>query len=119
MTDHPVKKQDQVRLLVALQDLDHMIKDAEDAKLSAKMQEMGFPQGGIAELKKARAELAGLVKPQLLNRYERVASSYDRTVVPVVTELCTGCFAKVPSSFRYEKTAVMTCENCGRILYFI
>ncbi|HEX6790682.1 MAG TPA: hypothetical protein VF247_05165 [Candidatus Krumholzibacteria bacterium] len=119
MTDHPVKKQDQVRLLVALQDLDHMIKEAEDTKLSAKMQEMGFPLDGVAELKKARAELAELVKPQLLTRYTRVATSYDRTVVPVVKELCTGCFAKVPTSFRYEKNAVMTCENCGRILYFI
>lgn len=119
MTDHPVKKQDQVRLLVALQDLDHMIKDAEDSKLSAKMQEMGFPQEGIAALRKAREELAEAVKPQLLTRYTRVSSSYDRTVVPVVGELCTGCFAKVPTSFRYEKNAVMTCENCGRILYFI
>jgi predicted nucleic acid-binding Zn-ribbon protein len=45
--------------------------------------------------------------------------SYDRTVVPVVGELCTGCLTKVPTSFRYEKQAVMTCENCGRILYFI
>lgn len=114
-----MKKQDQVRLLVALQDLDHMIKDAADVQQTAKLQEMGFTMDGIAELKKARTELAGLVKPQLLNRYERVATSYERTVVPVVSELCTGCFAKVPTSFRYEKTAVMTCENCGRILYFI
>ena len=114
-----MKKQDQVRLLVALQDLDHMIKEAEDTKLAAKMQEMGFPQGGIAELKKARTELAELIKPQLLTRYTRVSTSYDRTVVPVVSELCTGCFAKVPTSFRYEKNAVVTCENCGRILYFI
>ena len=96
-----------------------MIKDAEDTKHSAKMQEMGFPQDGIAELKNARAVLAGHVKPQLLNRYQRVSSSYERTVVPVVNELCTGCLTKVPTSFRYEKTAVMTCENCGRILYFI
>lgn len=119
MTDHPVKKQDQVRLLVALQDLDHMIKDAEDSKTSAQLQEMGFPLDGLAELRKARGELAEAVKPQLLNRYQRVSSTYERTVVPVVGELCTGCFAKVPTSFRYEKNAVMTCENCGRILYFI
>ena len=119
MTDHPVKKQDQVRLLVALQDLDHMIKDAEDAKHSAKMQEMGFPQDGMEELRRARTEITGHIKPQLLTRYQRVATSYERIVVPVVGELCTGCFAKVPSSFRYEKNAVVTCENCGRILYFI
>jgi predicted nucleic acid-binding Zn-ribbon protein len=119
VTDLPGRKTDQARLLVALQDLDHMIREAEDAKTSAKYQEMGFPMDGIATLKKARDELTRLVKPQLLNRYQRVSKNYDRTVVPVVGELCTGCFAKVPTSFRYEKNAVMTCENCGRILYFI
>ena len=118
MSEHPARKQDQGRLLVALQDLDHMIKEAEDGSHSAKMQEMGFPQGGLAELKKAREELTEHVKPQLLNRYQRVSQNYERTVVPVVNELCTGCFAKVPTSFRYEKNAVMTCESCGRILYF-
>jgi hypothetical protein len=118
VSDLPAKKHDQARLLVALQDLDHMIKEAEDSKTSAKFQEMGFPLDGIAELKRARAEIAAAVKPQLLNRYERVSKSYDRTVVPVVGELCTGCFAKVPTSFRYEKNAVVACESCGRILYF-
>jgi predicted nucleic acid-binding Zn-ribbon protein len=118
VNDLPSKRTDQARLLVALQDLDHMIREAEDAKTAAKMQEMGFPLDGLAELKRAREELSRQVKPQLLNRYQRVSRNYERTVVPVVGELCTGCFAKVPTSFRYEKNAVMTCENCGRILYF-
>lgn len=118
MSELPARKQDQARLLVALQDIDHMIKEAEDAKTSAKFQEMGFPLDGIAELKRAREEIAAAVKPQLLNRYQRVSKSYERTVVPVVGELCTGCFAKVPTSFRYEKNAVVACESCGRILYF-
>ncbi len=118
MTDHPARKQDQARLLVALQDLDHMIRDAEDAKTAAKMQEMGFPMDGIEEIKKARSELTVHIKPQLLTRYQRVSKNYERIVVPVVNELCTGCFAKVPTSFRYEKNAVVACESCGRILYF-
>ena len=96
-----------------------MIKDAEDVKHSAKLNEMGFTMEGIEELRKARTEITGHIKPQLLTRYQRVATSYERTVVPVVSDLCTGCFAKVPSSFRYEKNAVVACENCGRILYFI
>ena len=118
MTDHPARKQDQAKLLVALQDLDHMIRDAEDAKTAAKMQEMGFTMDGIAEIKKARVELTEHIKPQLLNRYQRVSQNYERIVVPVVKDLCTGCFAKVATSFRYEKNAVVTCESCGRILYF-
>ena len=109
---------DQAKLLVALQDLDHMMKEVEDTKTAAELEKMGFSLDGIEDLKKAREKLTGRVKPQLLNRYERVSGSYDRTVVPVINEMCTGCFAKVPTSFRYEKVAVVTCENCGRILYF-
>ena len=117
MNDTP-PKDDQVRLLVALQDLDQMIKEVEDKDTSAELESMGFSLDGLEEIKGARDRLAERVKPQLLNRYQRVSKSYGRTVVPVVNELCTGCFAKVPTSFRYEKNAVMTCENCARILYF-
>ncbi len=95
-----------------------MIRDAEDSKTAAKLQEMGFPLDGLEELKKARTELTEQIKPQLLNRYERVSKRYERSVVPVIGELCTGCFTKVATSFRYEKNAVVACENCGRILYF-
>ena len=109
---------DQAKLLVALQDLDQMIREAEDADTATELKEMGFPLDGLEELQKAREVLAKRIPLQLLNRYQRVAKNYGHTVVPVVSELCTGCFAKVPSSFRYEKNAVMTCENCGRMLYF-
>jgi len=95
-----------------------MIKEAEDPQASGKLQEMGFPMEGLSTLKKAREDIVQHVKPQLMTRYARVSQNYERTVVPVVGELCTGCFAKVPTSFRYEKVTVMTCENCGRILYF-
>ena len=109
---------DQAKLLVALQDLDHMIKEVEDTQTSAELEKMGFSLEGIEDLKQAREKLTERIKPQLMNRYQRVSGSYDRTVVPVINEMCTGCFAKVPTSFRYEKNAVVTCENCGRILYF-
>lgn len=111
-------QEDQAKLLVALQDLDQMIKDAQDQETSAELEEMGFSLEGLEELKKARDRITERIRPQLLNRYQRVARNYEHTVVPVVGELCTGCFAKIPTSFRYEKNAVMTCENCGRILYF-
>jgi len=112
------ESEDQAKLLVALQDLDQMIKEVEDSDTSAELEKMGFSLDGLEELKVARDKLAERVKPQLLNRYQRVSKSYGRTVVPVINELCTGCFARVPTSFRYEKNAIMTCENCGRILYF-
>jgi predicted nucleic acid-binding Zn-ribbon protein len=111
------KTDDQAKLLVALQDIDHMLKEVA-GKPGAELKEMGFNIDGVEAVKEARARLAERIPRQLLNRYERVSKSYDRTVVPVVQELCTGCFAKIPTSFRYEKNAVMTCESCGRILYF-
>ncbi len=111
------KTDDHAKLLVALQDIDRMLKEVE-SNSGAELKEMGFNLDGVEEVKKARARLAERVPPQLLNRYERVSKSFDRSIVPVVQDLCTGCFARIPTSFRYEKNAVMTCESCGRILYF-
>jgi len=119
MSENSTPPDDQAKLLVALQDLDQMIQEAGDDKKASELKDMGFTLDGLEELKKARDNITAKIRPQLLNRYQRVSGSYERTVVPVVNELCTGCFAKVPTSFRYEKNAVMTCENCGRILYFI
>jgi predicted nucleic acid-binding Zn-ribbon protein len=111
---------DQARLLVALQDLDLMIKEVEDAETSGELKDMGFPLDGVSELRLARDQLASRVKPQLLNRYERVSKNFGRAVVPVTGEMCLGCFARIPTSFRslHEKANILTCENCGRILYF-
>lgn len=120
MTDNLPPTDDQAKLLVALQDLDLMIKEAEDSKTSTELKGMGFTLDGLRELRLARDNLAKRVKPQLLNRYERVSKSYDRVVVPVTGDLCLGCFAKIPTSFRslHEKANILTCESCGRILYF-
>ena len=122
MADTPPPADDQAKLLVALQDLDLMIKEAEDTTTSTELKDMGFKLDGLKELQLARANLAKRIKPQLLNRYERVSKTYDRAVVPVTGDLCLGCFAKIPTSFRslslHEKDRILTCESCGRILYF-
>jgi predicted nucleic acid-binding Zn-ribbon protein len=120
MTEQSNPGEDQAKLLVALQDLDLMIKEAIDSETSDELKGMGFQLDGVSELRQARDNLASRVKPQLLNRYERVSGNYDRAIVPVIGDLCLGCFAKIPTSFRslYEKANILTCESCGRILYF-
>ncbi len=120
MSDSPKKPDDQALLLVALQDLDLMIKEAEDNETSSELKEMGFQLDNIRALRQARDALAQRVKPQLLNRYERVSKTYDRAVVPVTGDMCLACFAKIPTSFRslHDRANTLTCENCGRILYF-
>ena len=50
--------EEQVKLLVALQDLDLMMKEVNDADTSSEMKQMGFKLDGMAELHKARANLA-------------------------------------------------------------
>ena len=111
---------EQMKLLVALQDLDGMIREAEDSDTSTEMKQMGFKLEGIEALQEARAVLAKRIRPQLLNRYERLSKSYGRAVVPVTSNLCLGCFSTLPTSYPSLKTknALLTCESCGRILYF-
>lgn len=111
---------EQVQLLVALQDLDLMIKEARDNNTSSELKHMGFKLDGVAKLQEAREALSKRIKPQLLNRYERVSKNYDRAIVPVAGNLCLGCFVTLPTSYSslQSKDAMLTCENCGRILYF-
>ena len=112
--------EDQIKILVTLQDLDLMIKEAQDAATSEEMKQMGFKLDGITKLQEARENLASRIKPELLNRYERVARSYERAIVPVTGNSCLGCFVTLPTSYASlkDKKSFLTCENCGRILYF-
>lgn len=111
---------EQIKLLVALQDLDLMIREAKDTETSNEMKQMGFKLEGIDELQSARDNLAKRIPRQLLNRYERLSKSLGRAVVPVTGNLCLGCFVTLPTSYPSLKTksTLLTCENCGRILYF-
>jgi len=112
---------DQVKLLVALQDLDQLIKESRDDDTSSALKEMGFKLDGIAKLQESRDALAKRIKPQLLNRYERVSRSLERAIVPVTDNFCLGCFVTLPTSYSslQSKSQILTCENCGRILYFL
>lgn len=112
--------EEQIKYLVALQDLDLMIREAKDADTSSEMKQMGFKLEGMEELQKARDKIATHIPAQLLNRYERLSKSYGRAVVPVTSNLCLGCFVTLPTSYPslQTKNTLLTCENCGRILYF-
>jgi len=108
----------QIEFLVALQDLDLMIKEIAEVK------ELGFEVKGegLASLTGARDELVQKIKKPLLAAYERLRSRYKRAIVPVKDDNCLGCFMKLPTSItaqgRTDKE-VLVCENCGRILYWL
>ena len=108
----------QLQLLVALQDMEGMIREVEEQ--GDELEGMGFTHGGLENLKTARDELAAKIEPRLMSGFRRLIGRFGHAVVPVVNNLCTGCFNNIPSSFvsKTNVNKVQKCESCGRILYW-
>ena len=107
----------QLELLVLYQDVKTMLKEAEEEETS-----MGFSFEGKAKLEEAKEELGSKIKPQYLRSFDRLHTRYRHPISPVQNETCLGCFAKLPTSYssrgRDDQT-IFTCEQCGRMLYWI
>jgi uncharacterized protein len=73
------------------------------------------------ELAKERETLANKIDGDLLHRFERLFNSKgDAVIVAVEHGVCTGCHMKVTTATASQVKAgkeVVSCENCGRILY--
>ncbi|MHB8077839.1 MAG: C4-type zinc ribbon domain-containing protein [Candidatus Krumholzibacteriia bacterium] len=110
----------QLQLLVAIQDLEQMIRDNEDEKRAKEFQDMGFPLGGLDNLKRSLGELESQLEPRHRSYYRKLTGRFGHAVVPVIGNLCMGCFASIPSSFVSvtHENRVLHCESCGRILYW-
>ena len=80
-------------------------------------------QSRLEELTKERAEIAGKIEEDLLSRFERLFKSKgDAVVVALEHEVCTGCHMKVTTQTAHRAKAgkeIVSCENCGRIVYDI
>ena len=104
--------------LAALQDIDVMIRERKHEE------DLGFSTEGLDSLEEARAKLAAALDGRTLRLYERLTKRYDRALVPVVEHRCLGCSMGVPTSKRRsgeDRTSrnLVTCESCGRILFFV
>lgn len=75
----------------------------------------------LADLTRERAELAGKIDEDLLGLFERLFTSKgDAAIVAIEHGVCTGCHMKVTSATAASARAgkeIVSCENCGRILY--
>jgi len=75
----------------------------------------------LEDLTRERAELAEKIDEDLLGRFERLFKSKgDAAVVAIEHGVCTGCHMKVTSATAASARAgkeIVSCENCGRILY--
>lgn len=75
----------------------------------------------LSQLTAERTELASKVEEDLLSRFERLfVSKGDAAVVALEHEVCTGCHMKVTTQTAHRVKngkEIVSCEQCGRILY--
>lgn len=93
--------------------------DGQVAELNAREENL---KKELAELSANREELAAAVEEEVRNRYERLLKQKgENVVVGIQHGVCGGCHMKFPQqivlSCRREEN-VVTCPNCGRILYY-
>ena len=73
------------------------------------------------ELENEREAIASKIDPDLLDQFERLFNSKgDAAIVGVEHGVCTGCHMKVTTATAAQVKArkeIVSCENCGRILY--
>lgn len=123
MTPSPEKtetktKRSALTTLVLLQDLDLMIREANDPEQTEEANRMGFGVEGLPGLQTVREELAGTLERRTLNLYQVASKRYGgRAVVPVKDRTCLGCWAMQPTGFETRFNRVILCQSCGRILY--
>lgn len=113
---------DRVHNLVALQDLELMIREAQDPSSKEKEEALGFMVDGLVELEKARVAVLKKIPARDLRTYERIRGKFERVIVPVRSRICLGCFQALPTKATRavsEDGPLPTCENCGRILYWL
>lgn len=74
------------------------------------------------ELQQDRTKLVGEIEEDVLTRYERIARSKGgEALVRISGGLCLGCHLKLTAQEIHNTqrgTELVTCTNCGRILYW-
>jgi predicted nucleic acid-binding Zn-ribbon protein len=75
----------------------------------------------LKELTTERNELATKIDEDLLSRFERLFTSKgDAAIVALEHEVCTGCHMKLTTQTAHRVRngkEIVSCEQCGRILY--
>ena len=76
----------------------------------------------FADLSSGRVQLAEAVDESTRNRYDRLMKSKgENVIVGIEHSSCGGCHMKLPAQVITTcraQTEIVTCPNCGRILYF-
>lgn len=107
----------QLELMVIYQDLLLMTKEIEESTCLTPLQVKDDEP-----LYQAIEEIKAQIEPRYFNIFKRLSTKYKHPIVPVKNNTCLGCRSMLPTSLttrgRNDQT-IYTCENCGRILYWI
>ena len=96
-------------------------KEAEEEKRKLEKQIIEYTQT-IEEQQKMAEEFIAQIKPEVLDRYQRIKQKRSElTVVAVENSCCLGCNMNIPPQlFNEVKTCqkIIVCPHCSRILYW-
>lgn len=124
------KKQELVNLLMEIDILNKKLQDVSQRLRDGKKQYDGNKKEYDLEMKGLDSQLAQIVAERdtigeklnssLLKRYEAVKGNHTTAVAEIEQNRCGGCnmtLASLVVQNVRDKTSILECENCGRILY--
>ena len=112
----------QLQVLIALQDILLIIRDAKDPSRKKEYGRIGFRMSNLSALEQTQLELERQLDPAIRSQYRRMKQRYGRVVAPVINATCHGCFVRIPSAIHGAEDRNMKlyrCENCGMFLYWV
>ena len=115
----------QLEILLQIQDLKAQRRELTEGEDAQQVQEEQFGldiDEAIERLDEKIGELESDLDPQTRARYDRLAGSLNRVVVPAVNGTCYGCFVAVPTAVASdpdERNRLTSCGHCGRFLYYV
>lgn len=112
----------QLQILIALQDVLGLIREAKDPSQKKALDKIGLKMDNLEALEATRADLEGQLNLSVLSEYKRVRRRYGRIVAPVIGGICYGCFMKIHmaiASSEDRNESLLRCENCGMFLYWV
>ena len=112
----------QLQILIALQDILLLIRDAKDPSRKKQEGRIGFKMSNLNSLEETLQDLEEKLDPAVRGQYGRMKQRYGRVVAPVINAVCHGCFVTIPSAIRGAEDRnkkLYRCENCGMFLYWV
>jgi uncharacterized protein len=126
------KFEDQIlELMTASEPLDQSVKAAEkilaeeskqvEAETNQARDRTAVDRKEIEKLKQERARVVAEMSPRVVSEYERIRKNRGAAVAEAVEGRCSKCNITLRLQYLQELKRgdrLMTCESCGRILYY-